>query len=186
MSNPPLTITIHLACSLDGIIAKANNDIAWMETSSLYEKGTDLHPEQIAAFLSSIDCYVMGAKTYEHAMALSASYGWAYGNTRVIVISSRDLPKVNEKVSFFSGELTALVNQLKAYSFKNVWVVGGALLAQAFLREKLADQLRLSILPIVLGEGLTLFQNVPEQALQLRELRAGKNGIVDICYDILK
>lgn len=186
MSDSTLIVTIHLACSLDGIIAKANNDIAWMETSSPYEKGSDLSPEQITAFLSSIDCYVMGSKTYEHAKALAESYGWAYGNTPVTVISSRDLPKVNEKVSLFSGELTALVNQLKASAYKNVWVVGGALLAQAFLREKLADQLRLSILPIVLGEGLTLFQHVPEQPLQLRELRAGKNGIVDICYEIVK
>lgn len=186
MSNLPLNITIHLACSLDGIIAKSNNDIAWMETSSSYENGSDLSPEQIAGFLSSIDCYVMGSKTYEHAMALAVSYGWAYGDTPVVVLSSRNLPKINDKVTIVSGELAALTHGLQTSQYKNVWVVGGALLAQSFLREKLADQLRLSIIPIVLGDGLALFQQVPEQPLQLQELRAGKNGIVDICYKIGK
>ena len=72
-------ITIHMVASVDGFIAKPDNSVSWFETEDRYDKGVT--GENAAEFLKTIDCYVMGARTYEHALALSRSYGWAYGCT---------------------------------------------------------------------------------------------------------
>ncbi len=71
---------------LTGIIAKSDNSVSWFETTDSYEKGITLTEEETGRFLKTIDCYVMGSKTYEHALELSKSYGWkAYGDIPTIV-----------------------------------------------------------------------------------------------------
>ena len=72
-----------MVSSLDGFIAKKDNSVSWFETSDHYEKG--VHEPDAAAFLKTIDCYIMGSRTYEHALELSKSYGWAYGDKPTIV-----------------------------------------------------------------------------------------------------
>ena len=79
-------ITIHMVSSLDGFIAKKDNSISWFDTSCNYDKGVEgQNPEE---FLKKIDCYVMGSRTYELALELSKSYGWAYGDKPTIVITN--------------------------------------------------------------------------------------------------
>ena len=75
MMSDAFKITIHMASSLDGIIAKKDNSVSWFDTRDVYEKGVVLTKEQIETFVKSIDCYVMGSRTYEHALELSKSYG---------------------------------------------------------------------------------------------------------------
>ena len=72
-------------------------------------------------------------------------------------------------------------------TYKNIWLAGGALLAKDFLLLQLADEIRLSILPIILGDGLLFFNHIgKEQALHLKDLTAYKNGMVELCYEIKK
>src|SRR5579863_3799401 len=85
MTTNTFKITIHMVSSLDGIIAKPDNSVSWFETTDHYEKGTA--GQDPTEFLKTIDCYVMGARTYEHALQLSKSYGWAYGDTPTIVLT---------------------------------------------------------------------------------------------------
>ena len=85
------TLTIHMVASLDGFIAKPDNSMAWFETADHFEKGAEPSKEDIEKFLKSIDCYVMGSRTYEHALALSKDYGWAYGAVPTIVLSYKSL-----------------------------------------------------------------------------------------------
>src|SRR6186713_1224343 len=137
------TITIHMVSSLDGIIAKKDNSISWFEASSQYDRGVS--GQDPVEFLKTIDCYVMGARTYEHALKLSKSYGWAYGDTPTIVVTHRDLPLERKNIQFYSGDLTKLVNERLKPNYRNVWLVGGADLAKDFIRLKLADQIRQTI-----------------------------------------
>lgn len=178
-------ITIHMVSSLDGIIAKRNNSVSWFETTDSYEKGMVAQdPEE---FLKTIDCYVMGARTYEHALELSKSYGWAYGDKPAIVITHRSLPVERPNVEFYSGDLSQLVNERLKPNYKNVWVVGGSMLIKGFVRQKLADEIRVSILPIILGDGLLFFDNIgQEQELHLKDTIAYKNGMVELCYEFKK
>jgi len=185
MKTDTCKITIHIVSSLDGIIAKKDNSVAWFETSSHYEKGVT--GEDSEAFLKTIDCYVMGARTYEHALELSKSFGWAYGDTPTIVVTNRNLPVDRPNIELYAGDLNKLVNEKLKPRYKNVWLVGGALLAQDFIRLNLANDIRLSILPILLGEGTLFFENIrQEQALHLKGVTAYKNGMVELWYEIKK
>src|SRR4249920_3357237 len=144
-------ITIHMVSSLDGYIAKKDNSVSWFETSDSYEKG--VAEENAEEFLKTIDCYVMGSRTYEHAWELSKSYGWAYGDVPTIVLTHRKLLIERQNIETYSGDLDRLVNERLKPNYKNVWVVGGAMLVKDFIRLKLADEIRISIIPIILGDG---------------------------------
>ncbi len=185
MTDSTFTITIHMVASLDGMIAKKDNSVSWFETTDSYEKGTT--GQDAEEFLKTIDCYVMGARTYEHALQLSASYGWAYGDTPTIVLTHHSLPVERPNVELYSDDLDTLVNDLLKPRYKNVWVIGGAALAKDFLRANLADEIRLSVLPIILGDGTPFFDHIgQEQALHLKDVTAYKTGMVELCYAIRK
>lgn len=174
-----------MVSSLDGIIAKRDNSISWFDTSDNYDKGVEgQDPEE---FLKTIDCYVMGSRTYEHAMELSKSYGWPYGDKPTIVLTNRDLTTDRPNIEFYSGDLNKLVNERLKPNYKNVWVAGGAILTKDLIRQKLADKIRVSILPIILGDGLLFFDHVgQEQTLHLEDTTAYKNGMIELCYEIKK
>jgi dihydrofolate reductase len=172
-----------MVSSLDGIIAKKDNSVSWFDISDYYEKGiSEQDPEE---FLKTIDCYVMGSRTYEHALELSKSYGWAYGDVPTIVVTHRNLPVDRKNIEFYSGHLNKLVNERLKPAYKNVWLVGGSMLVKDFIRLKLADEIRLSILPIILGDGTPFFDQIrQEQALHLKDVTAYKSGMVELRYEI--
>ena len=107
MSPDSSKITIHMVSSLDGFIAGKNGSIDWMQAKDTYEKGISLTEEDIAAFLDRIDCYVMGARTYEQALEL----GWPYGDVPVVVVTRRNLKTDRTTVEFYSGDLDQLVQE---------------------------------------------------------------------------
>src|SRR5437870_301846 len=114
-----------------------------------------MDPAYVAAFLRTIDCYVMGSKTYETALNFETKgYGWAYGDTPVVVLTHRDLARTRESVEFYAGDLTQLVNGRLKLKFRNIWIAGGGAVAGECLRLGLADEVRYSILPVVIGDGL--------------------------------
>ena len=185
MPTGPFTVTIHMVSSLDGIIAKKDNDVSWFETADNYEKGVT--GQDAEDFLKTIDCYVMGARTYEHALELSTAYGWAYGNTPTIVVSRRKLPTDRTNIEIYSGDLNTLVNERLKPNYKNVWVVGGPILVKDFIRLKLADEIRVSVMPIILGDGTLFFDFIEqEQALHLKDVTAYKSGMMELCYEVRK
>ncbi len=174
-----------MVTSLDGFIAKKDNSVGWFETTSPYEKGEEWQGP--GDFMKSVDCYVMGAGTYEHAFELSKEYYWAYGDTPTLVVTHRDLPKVKPHIEFYAGNLHTLVGERLRPRYKNIWVVGGAALANEFLRLGLADELRLAILPILLGEGLPFFDGAgKENNLRLLDVKAYNTGLVELHYEIKK
>jgi dihydrofolate reductase len=185
MITETFKLTIHMVSSLDGIIAKTDNSVSWFETSDYYEKGVE--EQDTEEFLKSIDCYIMGSRTYEHALELSKSYGWAYGDVPTIVVTHRNLPIDRQNIELYSGDLNKLVHERIKPTYRNVWLVGGAMLAKDFLRLKLVDEIRLTILPIILGDGTLFFDRIgQEQELRLKDVTAYKSGIVELCYEIKK
>lgn len=183
MTTGKLKITIHMVSSLDGIIAKKDNSISWFESSSNYDQG--VIGEDPFEFLKQVDCYVMGSRTYEHALELSKESGWAYGDKPTFVLTGRKLPSIGSNIQFYSGDLDQFVGERLKPNYSKVWVVGGSSLTKDFIRLKLADEIRVSILPIILGEGLLFFDHVgQEQALYLIDTKAYKNGMVELIYGI--
>ena len=170
------TITLHVVSSLDGFIARKDNSVSWMDSSDVYERGIT---SDGAGVIESIDCYVLGSRTYEHALEL----GWPYGDTPTIVVTNRELPSTRNSVEFYSGDLKKLVEEILAPRYRNIWLVGGALLGQSFLSLGLVNEIRLMIAPVLLGQGLRLFADTgTEQRWHLKNAVAYKNGFVELSY----
>lgn len=179
-------VTIHMAASLDGFIARSDGRVDWLETSDRFEGGESMTPEFVAAFLETIDCYVMGARTYETAMAFEAAgLGWAYGDKPTFVLTRRDLRKTRETVHFYSGDLALLVNERLKPQFRSIWIVGGGDVAGECLRLGLADEVRYSIAPILIGDGIPFFRRLErDAALHLLEVKAYESGMVALRYGV--
>ena len=91
MANTNSRVTIHMAASLDGFIARRDGRVDWLETSDKFEDGDTMSPEFVEEFLKTIDCYVMGSRTYETALEFEAKgFGWAYGNKPTFILTSRE------------------------------------------------------------------------------------------------
>jgi dihydrofolate reductase len=172
-------VTLHVVSSLDGFIARKDNTVSWLEDNgSIYEAGISIS-EEAAKFVQVIDCYVLGSRTYEHALEL----GWPYGDTPVLVVTGRELRPARANVEFYSGDLKTLIDVKLAPRFRNIWVVGGAMLCQRFLELRLVDEIRLTIAPVLMGGGLRLFSDsTPEERWNLKNVVAYKNGFVELSY----
>ena len=129
-----------------------------------------------------------GVATYELALGFEAKgFGWSYGTKPTFVLTARDLPRTRENVEFYSGDLAQLVDDRLRPAFGSIWVVGGGALCGECLRLGLADEVRYSILPIVIGNGISFFENLDKDvALHLLEVTAYKNGMVELRYDVRK
>lgn len=186
MADTGSRVTIHMAASLDGFIARKDGSVDWMETSDDFPEGDTLDPDFVERFLETIDCYVMGSKTYETALRFEArGLGWSYGDKPTFVLTTRDLPRIRSSVEFYSGGLAELVNGRLRPAYRSIWFVGGGAVAGECLRLGLADEIVYSILPILIGEGIPFFGKLDEDvALHLAEVKAYKNGIVELRYDV--
>ena len=172
-------VTIHMVSSLDFFIESADGSTDWLETEDLYEGGVT--GDETEGDVSSIGCFVLGSRTYELALEL----GWPYGDVPTIVLTNRELTSDRDSVSFYSGDLKTLVEDRLKPKYATIWMVGGAMLARDFIRANLADEIRISILPIILGGGKPFLESLGrQQPLHLRDVKAYRNGIVALWYDI--
>ena len=186
MADPNSRVTIHMAASLDGFIARNDGSVDWLETSDEFAGGETMDPEFVAAFLKTIDCYVMGSRTYETALNFEAKgLGWAYGDKPTFVLTSRDLPRTRDTVEFYSGDLAQFVKARLRPTFRSIWFVGGGVVSGECLRLGLADEVRYSILPVLIGDGMPFFDKLEQDiALHLAEVKAYKSGMVELCYEV--
>src|SRR5947209_17140187 len=186
MADSDSRVTIHMAASLDGFIARKDGSVDWLETSDEFVGGDTMGPEFVEAFLGTIDCYVMGSRTYETALSFDAKgLGWAYGDKPTFVLSRRELPRTRDTIEFYSGGLAQFVNGRLRPTFRTIWFVGGGVVSAECLRLELADEVRYSILPILIGDGIPFFENLDRDiALHLAEVKAYKSGMVELRYEV--
>ena len=179
-------VTIHMAASLDGFIARKDGSVDWLETADKFEGGDTMTPEFVAGFLTTIDCYVMGSRTYETALDFEAKgMGWSYGDKPTFVLTSRELRKTRDSVEFYSGELALLVNERLKPRFRSIWFVGGGAVSGECLRLGLADEVRYSIMPILIGDGVSFFDRLDKDvALHLVEVKGYESGMVALRYEV--
>src|SRR4029079_4255097 len=132
------------------------------------------------------DSYALGSIPYEPAWSFEArGFGWSYGDKPTFVLTSRELPRIRDTVEFHSGDLASFVNERLRPAFRNIWFVGGGMVAAECLRLGLADEVCYSILPILIGDGIPFFQKLDRDvALHLAAVTAYKNGMVELRYEV--
>ena len=186
MTSTESRVTIHMAASLDGFIARKDGSVDWLETSDEYVNGDTMDPEFVETFLNAIDCYVMGSRTYEVALQFeSQGLGWTYGDKPVFVLTNRTLTKSRDSVEFHSGDLVTFIDEDLRPRFRSIWLAGGCELCSECLRLGLADELSYSILPVMIGDGIPFFENLNKDiALHLLDAKVYKSGMVDLLYEV--
>jgi len=186
MTHIDSCVTIHMAASLDGFIARKDGRVDWLETADEFAGGDVMDPGFVEAFLKTIDCYVMGSRTYETALNFEATgLGWAYGDTPTFVLTHRELPRTRKTVEFYAGDLAQFVNGRLRREFRSIWFAGGGAVSAECLRLGLADDVRYSILPILIGDGIPFFGGLDRDlALHLAEVKAYKSGVVALRYEV--
>lgn len=186
MADSDSRVTIHMAASLDGFVARRDGSVDWLETADEFPGGEEMHPETVEAFLAGIDCYVMGSRSYETAFGFDAQgLGWPYGDKPTFVLTSRKLPRKRDSVEFHSGDLTRFVNQELRPRFARIWIVGGSEVLGACLRRGLVDEIYYSILPVLIGDGIPFFEHLDtDTPLHLAEVKAYRTGMVELRYQV--
>lgn len=171
------TLTIYIATSLDGYIAKPNDDLSFLK---LVEKeGEDYG---YAEFTATIDTIILGRKTYDWVLKEIGSSHYDNGERNVYVITRTERPSVG-KTTFYTGNLTELVQRLKSENGKNIYCDGGAEIINELLKNDLIDEYIISLIPVLVGNGTKLFKdNRPEQELELVNSKSFDTGLTQLHY----
>lgn len=170
-------LSLFIATSLDGYIAKPNDDLSFLK---LVEKeGEDYGYEE---FTSTIDTIILGRKTYDYVLREIGSSHYDNGKRNVFVITRTEKPSVG-KTTFYTGNLTELVQRLKAGSGNNIYCDGGAEIINELLKNDLIDEFIISIIPVLVGNGTRLFKaGRPEQQLELVNSKTFDTGLSQLHY----
>jgi dihydrofolate reductase len=182
----------YCASTLDGFIAETDDTIDWLQKYEGSFEGDGVEPIKGAydRYYEGVGALVMGSATYEFVLGELAEGGeWSYKGKPTWVLSSRDLPKpageevdvriVNAKVPDLHDEMIAAAGE------RNLWVVGGGNVASQFADASLLDELLVTVVPVVLGEGKPLFdRRLPGRPMQLAGTRIFDSGMVELRYEI--
>ncbi len=172
-------IIIYIAMSLDGYIADKSNNVAWLSGDGSDENNMGSYPE----FVESIDTIILGYSTYHQIVTELSPDKWVYDGKKCYVLTHRALENTKE-VIFTDISLANLLIELKnqpSKSNKGIWICGGASVVKQVLDLGLADELLVSVIPIILGAGVRLFAEQESKRLKLKGTHS-YNGIVDLVY----
>lgn len=170
-------LSLFIATSLDGYIAKPNDDLSFLK---LVEKeGEDYG---YTKFIDTIDTIILGRKTYDYVLKEIGSSHYDNGKRDVFVITRTEKPNVG-KTTFYTGNLTELVQRLKSGNGKNIYCDGGAEIVNELLKSNLVDEFIISIIPVLVGNGTRLFKDGrPEQQLKLVNSKTFDTGLTQLHY----
>ena len=174
-------ISVYIATSLDGFIARKNGDINWLPAP---DNGVEDYGYK--EFISSVDLLVMGRHTYEKVLTFGS---WPYPDKKVIVLSSGHprLPKeLGDKVEVLNLSPGNLLKTLTDKGIRHVYLDGGRTI-QLFLKEGLVEEITITSIPVLIGEGLSLFGPLQQDIqFQLVESKQFDNGFVQSKYRAVK
>ncbi|SMO93821.1 dihydrofolate reductase family protein [Gracilimonas mengyeensis] len=178
-------ISVYIATSLDGFIARKDGDIEWLHTSGQGKVASD-EDFGYKVFMENIDVLLMGRNTFEKVLSFGGE--WPYGKKPVIVLTSRaiEIPKeISETVSSMSGSPEEIVSALDQQGFEDLYLDGGFTI-QRFLEAGLVNELTVTRIPILIGEGIPLFGPLTEDIpLKHLETQSWNNGFVQSRYKVL-
>lgn len=173
----PRKVILYIALSVDGYIAGPGDDLSFLKAAEA--PGEDYG---YAAFVASTDTLVTGRRTYDWVVR---EVGEFPEKERQVFILSRTPRESQGNVRFYSGEPGDLVRDLRMLPGRHIHLDGGAQVVASFLAAGLVDEMRLFLIPVLLGRGIRLFADPGVQAgLRLDATRSYQTGVVELHYAI--
>jgi dihydrofolate reductase len=168
-------VILYIATSLDGYIAKPNDNLDFL--SIVEQEGEDYG---YASFIESVDTVILGRRTYDWIMKHVPEFHHADKKSYIITRTAK--PPIGN-TSYYTGNLKDLILKLKGETGKNIFIDGGAQIVNELLKENLIDEFVISIIPILVGDGIKLFSNGrPEQKLTLISSKQFVTGLTQLHY----
>jgi dihydrofolate reductase len=177
-ANHPATRRIILSAgvSLDGYIARPNGDVDFLFMPKDYS---------MASFFTAVDTNLLGRKTYDAVLKMAGGkfVSPVQGHT-VYVFSRSSAAGERDGVIFTNQSPAEFTVELRKHPGKHVWLMGGGELARDFLKADLVDEIHLNVVPILLGEGISLFPNgFPQRDFSLAENKSYSRGLIALKYE---
>ncbi len=175
----PRRVVLYIAASLDGYIAKPNDDLSFL--AMVEHEGEDYG---YSDFMKTVDTVIMGRKTYDWVMTRVPKFPHADLCTYIITRTAR---VAEGNIKFYSGSLKESVVRLKAEKGKNFSIDGGAEIVHELLKEQLIEEFSISIIPVILGEGIRLYRDgSPEHKLNLIDSKHFNSGLTQLHYQLVE
>ena len=169
-------VILYISMSLDGYIAKPDGDISFL--SAMEQKGQDYG---YAEFNKTVDTVIIGRRSYDKVLSLG--YEYPHSDKDVYIITRTPQPPKGS-FKYYSGSLKTLITDLKSRPGKNIYCDGGSLIVNELLKDNLIDEFIISIIPIILGDGIELFnRGIAEMAIKLKGFKKFKKGLVQLHYE---
>ena len=167
-------VILYIAMSLDGYIATKNNELDFL---SQVEDGQDYSYND---FVNSVDTVIVGRKSFDKVISMGLTY--PHTNKELYIITHTARPAVGT-TEYYTGNLKELVHDLKAKEGKSIYVDGGAEVVNELLLENLIDEFYISIIPTLLGDGISLFKcDRPDLKLKFISSKSYNKGLVQLHY----
>lgn len=170
----PTRWILYIATSLDGYIARSNGAIDWLPAPEAADDGGTYDQ-----FYQSIDALVMGSATYEKVLEFG---DWVYAGKPCYVMTRRPLTSERSDVHFLGADVDAAIATINQHQHQRVWLVGGGKLVAEWLDRNAIDEYIITIVPVMLGSGISLYQSTAELPLTLKAARSVGEGMVELHY----
>lgn len=174
-------LKLYIALSLNGKIATLDGSVDWLESIPNPDKIDYGYHE----FYQTIDTTIQGNNTYKQIISWGIDF--PYADKKNYVFTNQQELSNTEHVEFISTNHIDFVQQLKRGKGKDIWLIGGGQLNTMFINNKLIDEIQLFIMPIILSDGIELFEAIPtETRLNLIETKPYPTGAVELKYKVMK
>lgn len=132
-------------------------------------------------FIATVDTVFMGWNTYHQIVTELSPQEWVYDDLMTYVFTHRSCNSL-KNVQFVSAKPVEFAKKLKKEKGRDIWICGGASLAQQFIREDFIDYYHITVIPTILGSGVRLFDTA-QREIKLQLVRSRSyNGMTDLIY----
>jgi dihydrofolate reductase len=180
--------SVFIATSADGYIATDDGGVDWLHTAGNLDVDMGTEDMGFQSYIDSVDCMIMGRKCMETISSMNLTpEQWPYGDVRIVVLSTtlKESPEnLRGKVEMYSGDVSDLILKLENSGLKHAYIDGGTAIT-SFINLKLINEMTITKVPLLLGEGIPLFGKINQSVkLQNAMTVAFKNDFIQVKYSM--
>ncbi len=180
--------SVYIATSADGYIATPEGGVNWLHTAGNLEADMGSEDMGFQSYMDSIDCMIMGRNCMEMISSMNLTHEqWPYGDMRIVVLSHtvKEPPEnLHGKVQMYSGDIQELILKLESSGLKHAYIDGGSVIT-SFINLKLINEMTITKVPVLLGEGIPLFGKI-NKSIKLENAKASAfpNDFIQVKYSV--